>query len=71
MQQNLTSCQPLPLVLERQIVVRKCKDLAGKRLIASKTWFFKDKVLKCLCFHTSKGRIDSGHSLGTESEQAS
>jgi hypothetical protein len=38
MQQNLTSCQPLPLVLERQIVVRKCKDLAGKRLM---TWLKK------------------------------
>jgi hypothetical protein len=25
----------LPLVLERQIVVRKCKDLAGKRLITA------------------------------------
>jgi len=32
MQQNLTSCQPLPLLLERQILVKKCKDLAGKRL---------------------------------------
>jgi hypothetical protein len=32
MRQNLTSCQPLPLLLERQILVKKCKDLADKRL---------------------------------------
>jgi hypothetical protein len=32
MRQNLTSCQPLPLQVERQILVKKCKDLADKRL---------------------------------------
>ena len=32
MQQNLIACQPLPLLLEGQILVKKCKDLAGKRL---------------------------------------
>jgi hypothetical protein len=35
MRQNLPSCQPLPLQLERHILVKKCKDLADKRLIAS------------------------------------
>ena len=37
MQQNLISCQPLPLLLEGQILVKKCKDLAGKRLKLAKT----------------------------------
>ena len=32
MRQNLTSCQPLPLLLKKLILVRKCKDLVDKRL---------------------------------------
>jgi hypothetical protein len=30
--QNLITCQPLPLLLEKQILVKKCKDLFNKIL---------------------------------------